>query len=56
MADINNFYLKMPLKRYEYVRFKLNDIPDEIIEEYKLHEKAMPDGCVYLGVLKGMYG
>ena len=54
-ADIKHFYLKMPLKRYEYVRLKLNNIPDEIIEEYKLHEKATPDGFVYLEVQKAMY-
>ncbi len=27
-ADIKNFYLMTPMKRYEYVRLKLIDIPD----------------------------
>jgi hypothetical protein len=33
------------------------DIPDKIIGEYKLHEKATPDGWIYFKVLvRGMYG
>jgi len=55
-GDIKNFYLNTPLKRYEYLRLRLSDLPDEIIEEYKLNEKATPDGMVFLEVRKGMYG
>ena len=55
-GDIKNFYLNNPLKRYEYLRLRLSDLPDEIIEEYKLNEKAKPEGMVFLEVRKGMYG
>lgn len=55
-ADISNFYLNTPLKRYEYAKFKLTDIPEEIIEQYGLREKATPDGHVYVEVRQGMYG
>jgi hypothetical protein len=55
-ADLSNFYLMTPLKRPEYVRVKLTDIPDEIIREYKLHEKATPDGWIYFKAMRGMYG
>ena len=55
-ADIANFYLMTPLKRPEYAKIKLSDIPDEIIDEYNLKEKATPDGWVYIKVGKGMYG
>jgi len=44
-----------PLKQPEYGRVKLTDIPDEIINEYKLHEKAIDD-WVYFKVMRGMYG
>lgn len=54
-ADLSNFYLMTPLKRPEYGRVKMSDIPDEIINEYKLHEKAV-DGWVYFKVMRGMYG
>ena len=30
-------------------------IPDDVIEEYNLHEKVEPDGYVYIKVQKGMY-
>ena len=33
-ANLSNFYLMTPLKRPEYGRVKLTDIPDEIINEY----------------------
>ena len=44
--DISNFYLNTPMKRYEYVRLNIKDIPDEVIEEYKLRDIATPDGRV----------
>jgi hypothetical protein len=34
--DISNFYLMTPLKRPEYIRMKISDIPEEIIIEYRL--------------------
>ncbi|KAL7482482.1 hypothetical protein ACHAW6_008157 [Cyclotella cf. meneghiniana] len=46
-ADISNFYLGTPLLRPEYTQNN---------SKYKLHEKATPDGCVYIKVSKGMYG
>ena len=49
-ADLSNFYLMTPLKRPEYGRVKITDIPDEIINEYKLNEKAI-DGWVYFKVV-----
>jgi hypothetical protein len=55
-ADISNFYLMTPLKRPEYAKIKLSDIPEEIIDEYNLREKATPDGWVYIKVIRGMYG
>ena len=54
--DISKFYLLMPLKRPEYIRMKLADIPEEIIVEYKLRSKATPDGSIYIVANKGMYG
>jgi hypothetical protein len=55
-ADLSNFYLMTPLKRPEFLRVKLSDIPEEIIREYNLREIATPDGWVYMRVIRGMYG
>ena len=55
-ADISNFYLMTPLKRPEYARVRLSDIPEEIIKEYNLRDIATDDGWVYLRVMRGMYG
>ena len=55
ILDIKNFYLETPLERYEYLRLKLSDIPDDVINEYDLKPKVV-DGYVYLEVRRGMYG
>ena len=44
MLDVKDFYLNTPMARYEYMRLKLTDIPEEIIIEYQLREIATPDG------------
>jgi hypothetical protein len=54
--DISNFYLMTPLKRPEYIRINIKDIPDEIVLEYKLKDIAMPNGSVHIVANRGMYG
>ena len=45
-ADLANFYLMTPLKRPEYAKIKLSDIPKEVINEHNLNQYAIPDGWV----------
>ena len=54
--DISNFYLMTPLHRPEFIRMKLSNIPDKVIDEYKLKEKATLDGSIYIKAKRGMYG
>ena len=54
--DISNFYLETPMARPEYMRMSLENIPQQIIELYKLREKADAKGFVYVEITKGMYG
>eukprot|EP00956_Cyclotella_meneghiniana_P045361 scaffold364543_cov146-Cyclotella_meneghiniana.AAC.1 len=54
--DISNFYLNTPMKRYEYMRMKLSDIPEDVQTHYNLREKATKDGFVYVEIRRGMYG
>ena len=56
MMDIKDFYLNTPMKRPEYMKLKLTDIPGEVIDHYNLRELATPEGYVYCEVTKGMYG
>jgi hypothetical protein len=53
---VKDFYLNTPMKRFKYMRLKLNDMPEDIIIEYKLHEIATEDGYVYCEIQKGIYG
>ncbi|KAL7477992.1 hypothetical protein ACHAW6_003780 [Cyclotella cf. meneghiniana] len=54
--NLANFYLMTPLKQPKFAKIKLSNIPEEIIQEYKLHKKATPDGWVYICCTRGMYG
>ena len=47
MLDLTDFFLNTPMKRYEYMRLKISDIPKEIIQEYNLQELVTEDGYVY---------
>eukprot|EP00804_Cyclotella_cryptica_P017822 CCRYP_001229-RA/>CCRYP_001229-RA protein AED:0.18 eAED:0.18 QI:0/0/0/0.66/1/1/3/0/737 len=53
--DISNFYLGTPLDRPEYVRIRIDDIPQEFIAEYDLTHHVR-DGWVYFQIVKGVYG
>jgi hypothetical protein len=54
--DIPNFYLMTPLHWPEFIRIKLSDIPDEIMDKCKLKEKATKIGSIYMRAKHGMYG
>ena len=53
--DIKNFYLNTPMDRPEYLKMKLDNFPDDVIEHYGLREKADDRGFVVTRVEKGMY-
>ena len=54
--DLSNFYLMTPLHCPEFIRIKLSDIPDEVINEYKLNKKGTKNGSIYIRAKRGMYG
>ena len=37
--DIKNFYLNTPMERFEYMRLKMEDIPENVIEKCELKDK-----------------
>ncbi len=54
--NLKDFYLMMPMKRYEYFRMKLDLFPQDIIHEYDLKNKVNHNGNVHCEVRQGMYG
>ncbi len=54
--DIKDFYLNTQMATYKYMRLKILDMPDEVIEQYKLNDIGTPDGHIYCEIQKGMYG
>jgi hypothetical protein len=55
MMDIKDFYLQTPVKKLEYMQLKIIDIPDEIIQEYKLMSLVTQDGYIYCEITRCMY-
>jgi hypothetical protein len=54
--DLTNFYLNTLVARYEYMRLRLDNLPQEIIDKYNLTKIVNADGWVYVKICKGMYG
>ena len=40
--DIKDFHLNTPLTRFKYLRLKIADTPEDIIEQYKIRYIATP--------------
>ena len=53
--DISNFYLNTALDRFEYMRIALADVPQTVIDEYKLHTIAT-NGYVYVEIRRALFG
>ena len=54
--NIKDFYLMTPMDRYEYIRLKLANLPEDEIQKYTLWYTATKDGYVYLKIRQEMYG
>jgi hypothetical protein len=54
--DLANFYLNTPMADPEYMRLRLDIIPEEIIIKYNLRDRVDEEGWVYVEICKGMYG
>jgi hypothetical protein len=48
--DLSNFYLMTPMTDYEYMRLRLNLIPDEIIRRYNLLDQVDGQGWIYVEI------
>ena len=53
--DLKDFYLGTQMNRYENMWIKMADIPQDIIDQYRLTAKAV-NGKVLVEIWKGMYG
>ena len=53
--DVKNYYLGTPMDNYEYMFIPINQIPQEIIDHYNLHN-IVHKGKVYMEICCGMYG
>ncbi len=54
--NIKDFYLVMPMDRYESFRMKLELFSQDFTVEYALHDKVDAEGNVFCEVQRRMYG
>ena len=54
--DIINIYLNTSLQEYQYMRFNINMMPQEVINHYELQNEATDDGWVHCEIRKAIYG
>ena len=52
---IQDFYLHTPMAQSEYMRLKLSNLPEILLQHYNPAEKAARDSCVCLYIKRGMY-
>ena len=53
---IEDLYLNTPIPRYEYMRLKLSNLPEDFIHQYNLMGKVAKDDYIYTEIRRGMYG
>ena len=51
-VDMYSMYLNTPLDRYEYMRIRLCDIPQEIIDEYNMNEIVAVDDYIRISSIR----
>ena len=54
--DISNMYLNTPLQEYQYMRFNINMVPQEVIDHYNLQSKVTDNGWLYCEIRKAICG
>ena len=53
--DIKYYYFGTPMNRYEYMRIPVKHIPQDIMDQYNLHD-LIENSHVLVEIRKGMYG
>ena len=53
--DISNFYIHNNLDNYQYMRFEMKTIPQEIRDKYNLKTIVHTDGYCYVEIRKALY-
>ena len=54
-VDIKDYYLGTPMNHYEYMRIPVKHIPQDIMDQYNLHD-LIENSHVLVEIRKGMYG
>ena len=54
--DTKDFYLNTLIARSEFMRLKLSNLPESVVQQYNLEAKATRDRYVHVNIRRGMYG
>ena len=47
---IKGFYLNTPMARSKYMRLKLSDLPESVVQQYNVKAKSTRDGYVHVDI------
>ena len=53
--DISNFYIQTDLEQFQYIQFRIDMIPKEVVDEYDLTTIVAENGYCYVEIRKAMY-
>ena len=53
---VKYFYFNTMMSRSEYMRLKISDLPENMVQQYNNEAKATKDGYMYLEMKRGVYG
>ena len=53
---VKDFYLNTPMDWSKYMRLKLSNLPNSVVQHYNLEEKSARDRYVYVEIKRGVYG
>ena len=56
IVDISNLFLSSHMQDPEYMKIHQDDIPQDILDQYKASQYMDFQGYVYFQITKGMYG
>ena len=54
--DVKYFYLSTLMAQSKYMRLKLSNIHESVVQHYHLEEKATRDGYLCVEIKRGVYG
>ena len=54
--DVKCLYLNTPMARSKYMRLKIRDFPESVMQQYNFEANCTKDIYMYVEIKRGVYG